>query len=367
MRFIIIHVISIMFVCTSFGQDSIFTYINGDTLTICHYGTERNCAALFTYDVDLTDSLITVTEVDTGDMVWCHCTFDLSVSITGLEFRNYQIDVWGDDLCCDPQLYGSLEVDLSNPGTVGHDESDCLAGSENTSTYMTTGGDTSYIEITVLKDTLNLFWDTPLLNCGFMPIWDGLLRSDTFHVTMVDTGPPTDCVCPFKITASFAPFSPGIYVLDFWDGEYGYPQFTVNGLAKSGAVSILGEYQSECYYPVETSPDKSPEIARLELGQCYPNPFNPATNIRYVLPDQSRVILKVYDIRGQEIITLKRGEQAAGIHEVQWSGLNQSGSPVSAGVYFARLQVEDPATSAFGGVPGGAGYYSKTIKMVYLK
>ncbi|NQV15693.1 T9SS type A sorting domain-containing protein, partial [bacterium] len=84
----------------------------------------------------------------------------------------------------------------------------------------------------------------------------------------------------------------------------------------------------------------------------YPNPFNPSTTIQYELPELSTVVLSIYDIRGREVRTLLEGTKPPGSYEVQWNGVDNSGNPVSTGVYFCRLQ---------------AGSYSKTIKMVYLK
>jgi len=88
------------------------------------------------------------------------------------------------------------------------------------------------------------------------------------------------------------------------------------------------------------------------LSQAYPNPFNPTTTISYDLPEQVRTKLTVFDIRGQEILTLQDASQAAGNYEVQWNGMDQSGNQVRTSVYFCRLR---------------AGSYSKTIKMVYLR
>jgi len=91
---------------------------------------------------------------------------------------------------------------------------------------------------------------------------------------------------------------------------------------------------------------------RFMLNQNYPNPFNPSTTISYTLPGQSDVKLIVYDIQGREVTTIQEAEQSPGTYEVKWNGIDQSGNPVSTGVYFCRLQ---------------AGAYSKTIKMLYLK
>jgi hypothetical protein len=58
----------------------------------------------------------------------------------------------------------------------------------------------------------------------------------------------------------------------------------------------------------------------FELRQNYPNPFNPSTSIEYVLVQQSRVILKVYNILGQEVRTLVNEFQTAGEKSVVWNG-----------------------------------------------
>jgi len=91
---------------------------------------------------------------------------------------------------------------------------------------------------------------------------------------------------------------------------------------------------------------------QLYLNQNYPNPFNPTTTIQYGLPEDASVSLTIYDIQGNEIITIDNGLRQAGWYHHTWNGLNDNGQPVSTGLYLARLQ---------------AGSYSRTIKMVYLK
>ena len=74
------------------------------------------------------------------------------------------------------------------------------------------------------------------------------------------------------------------------------------------------------------------------LAQNYPNPFNPTTTVRYSLPTESFVSLKVYNVLGQEVVTLKEEAQAAGTFNVVWNGRNNVGSQVASGMYLYRLE-----------------------------
>ena len=105
------------------------------------------------------------------------------------------------------------------------------------------------------------------------------------------------------------------------------------------------------YGPVDVKSTISSPL-KYKLNQNYPNPFNPSTTIGYDLPEQSTVILTIYDIKGEVVIILQDGIRSPGNYKVQWDGIDQVGNPVSAGVYCCRLQ---------------AGSYSNTIKMLYLK
>ncbi len=88
------------------------------------------------------------------------------------------------------------------------------------------------------------------------------------------------------------------------------------------------------------------------LNPNYPNPFNPTTTISYALPEQSQVKMTVFDIRGQEILTLQDDVKPPGNYEVHWNGVDDSGNPASTGVYFCRLDADG---------------FNQTIKMVLLR
>ncbi len=79
----------------------------------------------------------------------------------------------------------------------------------------------------------------------------------------------------------------------------------------------------------------------FRLLQNYPNPFNPTTTIHYILPQASKVVLKIHNISGQEIRTLVDIFQAAGSQSVIWEGRNEAGREVGSGIYFCRLHANE--------------------------
>lgn len=78
----------------------------------------------------------------------------------------------------------------------------------------------------------------------------------------------------------------------------------------------------------------------FQLAQNYPNPFNNQTRIRYRLPRSIWVDLKVYNIYGELIAILVRGEQSSGNHAVVWSARQADGTGLVSGVYLVRLETE---------------------------
>jgi hypothetical protein len=93
--------------------------------------------------------------------------------------------------------------------------------------------------------------------------------------------------------------------------------------------------------------EESRRIPSFTLHPAYPNPFNVETNIRFNLPKQGAVSLKVYNVLGQEVAMLVDGHLRAGEHQLQWTA-----DKVASGTYLIRLNFEN---------------YSKTEKVVLLK
>ncbi len=95
---------------------------------------------------------------------------------------------------------------------------------------------------------------------------------------------------------------------------------------------------------------------RFHLYQNYPNPFNPSTSIRFEIPEQAFVSIKVFNILGKEIITLIEKELTPGSHTIDWEARDSNGKLLPSGVYLIRLNAVNSVSNN-----------SKTIKTVLLK
>lgn len=121
------------------------------------------------------------------------------------------------------------------------------------------------------------------------------------------------------------------------DNSTGDNWATSIGLGTPGA-------QNDSYLPLKTVDE--PVFARsFSLGQNYPNPFNSRTVIPISLSKAGLVNMDIYDLRGRHVKTLLREYTAAGYQRVNWNGCDESGIPVSSGIYLYRLQTGGKATT----------------------
>ena len=84
----------------------------------------------------------------------------------------------------------------------------------------------------------------------------------------------------------------------------------------------------------------------------FPNPFNPTTTIRYTIPENNKVIIKIFDQSGRQVNQLVSAKQNAGEYTAQWNGRDDTGRQLASGLYFCQ-------------VSGGG--FSRTVKLVLIK
>lgn len=118
--------------------------------------------------------------------------------------------------------------------------------------------------------------------------------------------------------------------------------------------AILAWLNAPTGVPGDHNGTRQPNL--FTLGQNYPNPFNPSTQIQYTLSQKSYVTLRIFNVMGQEVATLSNHVEDAGQHALQWNGTNSSGTAVSTGVYFYRIEV----------APLGGGAHATSLRKMML-
>lgn len=91
----------------------------------------------------------------------------------------------------------------------------------------------------------------------------------------------------------------------------------------------------------------------FQLMPAYPNPCNPSTTIQFTIPEDAKVNIIVYDIRGQLVKSLVAENRTAGNYEVNWNGTDMNNSTVGNGVYFYQMTTNKG--------------FTKTEKVILLK
>jgi hypothetical protein len=169
------------------------------------------------------------------------------------------------------------------------------------------------------------------------------------------------------VTSQFYGYNGGYHTADTIDpGKAYWVKVSQAGLLilSSTIVSSSGRIQ---IVPTSEQPPPAPgegpgtvnEIPQnFSLKQNYPNPFNPTTTINFDLPVESKVMLKIYDMLGQEVATLINGALEAGYKSVEFDA-----SKLSSGVYFYRLSVGGRSQTA----DLNTSSYTEQHKMLLLK
>ena len=107
-------------------------------------------------------------------------------------------------------------------------------------------------------------------------------------------------------------------------------------MARDTLSSIEGVAIVHIWVSTGVTAEESELPKEFALGQNYPNPFNPVTAIEYAVKKACHVVLKVFDIRGREVMTLVDSDHQAGIYKV-----NFDASHLATGLYFYQIKMKD--------------------------
>lgn len=152
----------------------------------------------------------------------------------------------------------------------------------------------------------------------------------------------------------------------FWETSMNDPLMMNNGLENQYILnlidfpiiidppSVLACTQSGAYFLNEYTNANNYELPNTNYEiDNYPNPFNLETTIKFYLPQESKVELTIYNIKGKKVRGLVDDNCETGIYTAVWNGKNDAGNKVGTGVYFYKLNADNKTI--------------KTKKMLLLK
>ena len=143
------------------------------------------------------------------------------------------------------------------------------------------------------------------------------------------------------------PDTMGYYELKLLPGNYelnayleGYEEVTIPNIEV-----IAGEYTSLDFEMISLVSIEEYEVQTNDfLLSNYPNPFNPETTISFNIPESGKVVLEIYNIKGQKVVTLINEYLEQGSHSKVWSGFDSNNIAVSSGIYFYKVKTGNQET-----------------------
>jgi hypothetical protein len=196
-------------------------------------------------------------------------------------------------------------------------------------------------------------WAQPIFNSGKLDTLGGLIQYQLWTSNSVNGGVTwtASAVIPNSVGGNFATLAEALTVSgNNVTGYMVYLADTARGTAVSSpgagpAVKVPYVFRTFGFVTSVGGDAVSPNT--FELAQNFPNPFNPATSIRYTIGKADNVSLKVYNMLGQEVATVVNQFQTAGSHSVTFDASN-----LASGMYLYKIQ---------------SGSFSEAKKMMLLK
>jgi len=116
-------------------------------------------------------------------------------------------------------------------------------------------------------------------------------------------------------------------------GQFNVTNDSPCAAANSGGCGLIGALSSGCE-PSGVQDEETSLPTAFLVDQNYPNPFNPRTTIRFALPNAGRTRVAIFNVAGHHVKTLLDEDLPAQSHQVVWTGEDDHGRGVAAGIYF---------------------------------
>ncbi len=310
--------------------DSIVVKTSNDTIYVWDYNAWEQCAFQLDYAVEVNDSVITITQIDTAeDAATCYGYHDFVVPVINLNEGNYRIDIYRDCLYEDVKFIKSFQYEYRRPGW-----------EEN----IVLSPDSIFLSGNFLQDSCNIINNSDksvyldsIYNKTYVSFYSNIKRDSEYIIYYFIINPyePGDSIHVLlnpKDTLTF--YIVGVDVCPICKRQTdGYLKDTLifvfsNDSNQTTRKQLL--LDSDISLGIE---DYKTNVSSFYLSQNFPNPFNPNTTIKYSIPKSCFVTLKIYDLLGKEIMTLVNEEKSVGNYEINFDGKN-----LSSGVYFYRIQ-----------------------------
>jgi hypothetical protein len=219
-------------------------------------------------------------------------------------------------------------IQFSPNGNVGFDAWDGWKLQPFTSTYLLLNSgyangyplDINHLPVLSERMEIPFSMETTLNGSYSLRIENGLSSAATFEVLDTETGSRVRLTADNSYTFDVAKASKAV------DAAPGRQPLQVKATTSPRFVLIVTPGEA-------TSNEEGGRITELSLEQNFPNPFNPATTIRFNLPSASTVKLSVYDATGRLVDVVTSGMKSAGAHTVNWNAAKQA-----SGIYLLRLE-----------------------------
>lgn len=157
--------------------------------------------------------------------------------------------------------------------------------------------------------------------------WDSVANASSFRIRVsLDSTFASTIIDTSGIQVSYYTVMPGM----LQNGQRYFWRVNASNTCVTGPWSATWSFRTVI---TSTSGNQIEVPKSFKLYNNYPNPFNPITKIKFDLPVNDRVFLRIFDITGKEVTTLVDLEMKAGVYEFQWNA-----ERFASGVYFYRIE-----------------------------